>query len=126
MDTPGQPKTKKKRDPEQNKINQRSYRERKKASLDGMERERAQNRRRYHERITRMKASWEYEAFKAKKTAEGMWRYHRLSEEKRNEIRRKNRILNKAWIERMKEEGTYKTYKQPLNARWWEKVAAKK
>ena len=94
--------------------------------MDGMERERAQNRRRYHERITRMKETGEYEAFKAKKTAEGMGRYHRLSEEKRNEIRRKNRILNKAWIERMKEEGTYKAYKQRLNARRREKMAAKR
>ena len=63
--------------------------------MDGVERVRAQNRRRYYER---MKATGEYEVFKAKKTAEGM---RRLSEEKRNEIRRKNRLLNKAWIERI-------------------------
>lgn len=65
--------------------------------MDGVERVRAQNRRRYYERIARMKATGEYEAFKAKKTAEGM---RRLSEEKRNENQRKNRLLNKAWIER--------------------------
>ena len=59
--------------------------------MDGVERVRAQNRRRYYERIARM-------VFKAKKTAEGM---RRLSEEKRNESRRKNRLLNKAWIERI-------------------------
>ena len=59
--------------------------------MDGVERVRAQNRRRYYERIARM-------VFKVKKTAEGM---RRLSEEKRNEIRRKNRLLNKAWIERI-------------------------
>ena len=105
MDTPRQLK-KKKQDPEQNKMNQRSYRERKKASLDGMERVRTQNRQRHHERIARMKASGEYESFKAKKTADGMRRYHRLSEEKRGKIRRKNRVLNKAWIKRIKEEGT--------------------
>ena len=126
MASPGQPKTKKKRDPQQNRINQRCYRERKKAAVDGMEEVRAQNRRRYHERITRMKASGVYEAFKAKKTAEGMRRYHRLSEEKRNEIRCKNRLLNKAWIERMKEEGTFMAYKQRLNARRREKVAQKR
>ena len=70
-----------------------------------MEWERAQNHRHYHERITRMKETGEYEAFKAKKAAEGLQRYHNLPQEKRHEIRRKNRILNKAWIERKKAEG---------------------
>ena len=55
-----------------------------------------------------------------------MRRYYGLSQEKRDEIRRKNRVLNKAWIERMKAEGKYKAYKQKLNVRQREKVAAKK
>ena len=78
MDTPRSSQPRKKRDPEKNKINQKQYRRRCKASWDGMERERAQNRRRYHERITRMKESGEYEAFKAKKAEEGMRRYYNL------------------------------------------------
>ena len=62
--------------------------------MDGIERERALNRRRYHERITRMKESGEYGAFKAQKDAEGLKRYHNLPHEKRDEIRHKNRVLN--------------------------------
>ena len=94
--------------------------------MDVMERKRAQNRRRYHERITRMKETGEYMAFKAKKAAEGLKRYHNLPQEKRDEIRRKNRLLNKAWIERMKAEGKYKAHKQKLNVRRREKVAEKR
>ena len=94
--------------------------------MDGLERERAQNRLRYHERITRMRESGQYEAFKTKKAKEGMRRYYNLPQDKRDEIRRKNRILNKAWIERMKAEGKYKAYKQKLNIRRREKVLQKK
>ena len=123
MDTTRRPK---KRDPERNKVNQKQYRRLLKASIDGIERERAQNRRRYHERITSMKETGEYGVFKAKKAAEGLQRYHNLPQEKRDEIRRKNRILNKAWIERMKAEGKYKAYKQKLNTRRREKVSEKR
>ena len=123
MDTTRRPK---KRDPERNKVNQKQYRRLLKASIDGIERERAQNRQRYHERITSMKETGEYGVFKAKKAAEGLQRYHNLPQEKRDEIRRKNRILNKAWIERMKAEGKYKAYKQKLNTRRREKVSEKR
>ena len=83
--------------------------------MDGVERVRAQNRRRYYERIARMKATGEYEVFKAKKTAEGM---RRLSEEKRNEIRRKNRLLNKAWIERIEGGGDLQGLQTTLERKW--------
>ena len=96
------------------------------ASVDGLERERAKNRRRYHERITRMKVSGEYEAFKAKKAEEGMRRYYNLSQDKRDEVRRKNRVLNRAWIKRKKEEGTYKEYKRQLNVRRRQRVMEKR
>ena len=120
------PPKRKKRDPERNKANQKQYRQRQKASWDGMEREGAKHRQRYRERMVHLKENGEYEAYKAKKSAECMLRYHGLSEEKCSEIRRKNRVLNKAWIERMKTEGTYKAYKQKLDVRRREKVAEKR
>ena len=125
MDTPGlsQPK---KRDPEKNKINQKLYRQRKYAALNGIEDVKALHRRRYHERMARMKANGEYEAFKAKKTKEGMRRYHAMSEEKRNEVRRKNAQMQKNWMQKMKDEGTYEAYKQRLNVRRRELQAEKK
>ena len=126
MDTPRSSPSQRKRDPEKNKLNQKQYRRRVMASLDGLEWERAKNRRRYHERIPRMRESGEYEAFKAKKAEEGMWRYYNLSQEKRDKIRRKNRILNRAWIKRKKEEGTYKEYKRQLNVRRRQKVVEKR
>ena len=85
--------------------------------MDGLEWVRAQNRQRYYERIARLKADGEYEAFKAKKSKEGMRRYHAYSEEKRDEIRRKNRVFNRRWTQRMKDEGTYEAYKERLNER---------
>ena len=118
MDTPGSSQPRKwKRDPEKNKRDQKRYRQRKLASTDGLEWNRAQNRRRYYERMAKLKAEGEYEAFKAKKSKEGMRRYHAYSEEKRDDIRRKNRVFNRRWTERMKEEGTYEAYKQRLNER---------
>ena len=126
MDTPRSNQPRKKRDPERNKVNQKQYRKRLKASMDGLQRERAQNSRRYHERITRMKEPGEYEAFKAKKAVEGMRRYYNLPQDKCDEVRRKNRILNKAWIKRKKEEGTYKDYKRKLNVRRPQKVLEKR
>ena len=118
MDTPGSSQPPKpKRDPEKNKRNQKQYRRRVKASVDGLEQVRAQNRRRYYERMAKLKADGEYEAFKAKKSKEGMRRYHAYSEEKRDEIRRKNRVFNRRWTQRMKDEGTYEEYKERLNSR---------
>ena len=91
-----------------------------------MEQVRAQNRRRYYERMARLKADGEYDTFKAKKSKEGMRRYHAFPEEKRDEIRRKNRVLNRKWTQRMKDEGTYGAYKERLNQRRRELVRQKK
>ena len=77
----------------------------------------ALQRRRYHERMARMRANGEYEAFKAKKIQEGMRRYHAMSEEQRNEVKRKNAQCQRNWTQKMKEEGTYEAYKQGLNVR---------
>ena len=119
MDTPtsSQPPKKMKRDPEKNKLHQKQYRQRKLASVDGLEWNRAQNRRRYHERMAKLKADGEYDTFKAQKSKEGMRRYHAYSEEKRDDIRRKNRVFNRRWTQRMKDEGTYEAYKKRLNER---------
>ena len=118
MDTPGSSQPRKwKRDPEKNKRHQKQYRRRVKASVDGLEQVRALNRRRYYERMAKLKADGEYEAFKAKKSKEGMRRYHAYSEEKRDEIRSENRVFNRRWTQRMKDEGTYEAYKERLNAR---------
>ena len=84
------------------------------------------HRRRYHERMARMRANGEYEAFKAKKTEEGMRRYHGMTEEQRAEVKRKNNQCQKNWIQRMKKEGTYEAYKQRLNMRRREIAAEKK
>ena len=127
MDTPGsrQP-PRKKRDPEKNKVQQKQYRQRLYAAVNGIEDVKALHRRRYHERMARMKASGEYEAFKAKKTEEGMRRYHGMTEEQRAEVKRKNNQCQKNWIQRMKKEGTYEAYKQRLNARRREMAAEKR
>ena len=117
---------KSKKDPVKNKLHQKQYRRRLKASVDGMEWVRAQNRQRYYERMARLKADGEYEAFKAKKSKKGMRRYHAYSEEKRDEIRRKNPVFNRRWTQRMKDEGTYEAYKERLNKRRRELVRQKK
>ena len=117
---------KKKRDPKKNKEQQKLYRQRKYASLNGIEDVKAMHRRRYHERMARMKASGEYEAFKAKKTQEGMRRYHGMSEEQRSEVKRKNAQCQRNWMQKMKDKGTYEAYKQRLNARRREIAAEKK
>ena len=111
MDTPGLSQPKKKRDPEKNKINQKLYRQRQYAAFNGVEEVKALHRRRYHERMVRMKASGEYEAFKAKKAKDGLRRYHALSEEKRSEVRRKNAQMQKNWMQKMKDQGAYEAYK---------------
>ena len=115
MDTPRS--SRKKRDPETNKWHQKLYRQRQYASVNGIEKVKALHRRRYHERMARMKANGEYEAFKAKKTQEGMRRYRAMSEEQRSEVKRKNAQCQKNWMQKMKEEGTYEAYKHRLNVR---------
>ena len=118
MDTPGsrQP-PRKKRDPEKNKQQQKAYRERLYAKVNGIEDVKALHRRRYHERMARMKANGEYEAFKAKKTQEGMRRYYGMTEEQRAEVKRKNNQCQRNWRQKMKDEGTYKDYLQRINAK---------
>ena len=118
MDTPGsrQP-PRKKRDPEKNKVQQKQYRQRLYAAVNGIEDVKALHRRRYHERMARMKANGEYEAFKAKKTEEGMRRYYAMSEEQRNVVKRKNAQCQKNWVQKMKDKWTYEAYKQRMNAR---------
>ena len=92
MDTPGLSQPKKKQDPEKNKTNQN--RQRQYAALNGIEDVKALHRQRYHERMVRMKATGEYEAFKARKAKDGLRRYHTMSEEKCKEVRRKNLALS--------------------------------
>ena len=124
MDTPRL--NRKKRDPEKNKRNQKAYRERQYASVNGIEAVKAYHRQRYHERMARMKANGEYEAFRAKKAQEGLKRYHSISEDQRRELRRKNALQQKKWAQSMKDKGTYEAYKQRLNARRREITAMKR
>ena len=128
MDTLGsrQPPKRKKRDPEKNKKQQKAYRERLYAKVNGIEDVKALHRRRYHERMARMKANGEYEAFKAKKTQEGMRRYYGMTEEQRAEVKRKNNQCQKNWRQKMKDEGTYKAYQQRINAKRREQAAEKR
>ena len=127
MDSPGsrQP-PRKKRDPEKNKQQQKRYRQRQYAAVNGIEDVKAIHRQRYHERMARMKANGEYEAFKAKKTQEGIRRYHDMSEEQRNEVKRKNNQCQKNWMQKMKDKGTFEAYRQRLNARRREIAIEKK
>ena len=115
MDTPRS--SRKKRDPEVNKLHQKLYRQRQYASVNGIEKVKALHRRRYHERMARMKANGEYEAFKAKKTQEGMRRYYGMTEERRSEVKRRNAQAQKNWVQKMKEEGTFEAYKERVNVR---------
>ena len=128
MDTPGsrQPPKKTKRDPEKNKVQQKRYRQRLYAAVNGIEDVKAIHRRRYHERMARMKANGEYEAFKAKKTLEGMRRYHGMTEEQRAEVKRKNNQCQKNWRQKMKDQGTLEAYRQRINAQRREQAAEKK
>ena len=66
-----------------------------------MEEVRARNWQRYYERSNRLKASGEYEAFKKFEATQGKQRYHNMSVEQQQEVKRKNLILQKAWRERM-------------------------
>ena len=115
MDTPAS--RRKKRDPEKNKIQQKLYRQRQYAAVNGIEKVKALNRQRYQERMARMKANGDYEAFKKKKVEYGMKRYYAMPEEKRNEVKKKNAQAQKNWMAKMKEAGTYEAYKQRLNER---------
>ena len=126
MDTPGLRQRRTKRDPEKIKQQQKRYRQRLYAAVNGVEDVKAIHRRRYHERMARMKANGEYEAFKAKKTREGMRRYHRMTEEQRTEVKRKNAQCQHNWMQRMKDQGTYEAYKERLNKRRREITAEKK
>ena len=85
--------------------------------MDGIEQVRARNRQRYYGRIDRLKATGQYEAFKQHKCTEGKRPYRSMSAERRNEVRRKNLVLQKAWRDKMIREGTYEAYRQRLNAR---------
>ena len=126
MDTPGSRQPRTKRDPEKNKQHQKRYRQRQYAAVNRIEDVKAVHRRRYHERMARMRANGEYEAFKAKKTEEGLRRYHAMTEEQRNVVKRKNAQCQKNWVQKMKDQGTYEAYKQRLNARRREIALEKK
>ena len=126
MDTPGSRQRRTKRDPEKNKVQQKRYRQRLYAAVNGIEDVKAIHRRRYHERMARMKANGEYEAFKAKKTLEGMRRYHGMTEEQRAEVKRKNNQCQKNWMQKMKDQGTFEAYRQRVNAQRREQAAEKK
>ena len=127
MDTPeSRQPPRKKRDPEKTKQKQKQYRQRLYAAPNGIEEVKAMHRRRYHERMARMRANGEYEAFKAKKTEEGMRRYHSMNEEQRAEVKRKNARCQRNWMQKMKDQGLYEAYKQRLNRRRREIAAEKK
>ena len=129
MDTPRShqlPKPRKKRDPDKNKIQQKAYRQRLYAKPNGIEDVKAMHRRRYHERMARLKANGEYETFKAKKTEEGMRRYYGMTEEKRAEVKRKNSQCQRNWRQKMKDEGTYEAYLQRTNAKRRKQAAEKR
>ena len=128
MDIPGsrRPPRRKKRDPEKNKKQQKAYRERLYAKVNGIEDVKALHRRRYHERMARMKANGEYEAFKAKKTQEGMRRYYGMTEEQRTVVKRKNNQCQKNWRQKMKDQGTYEAYLQRINAKRRKQAAEKR
>ena len=120
------PKPRKKRDPERNKMQQKAYRLRLYAKPNGIEDVKALHRRRYHERMARLKANGEYKAFKAKKTQEGMRRYYGMTVEQREVVKRKNAQCQKNWRQKMKEQGTYEAYRQRTNAHRREVAAQKR
>lgn len=76
--------------------------------------------------MARLKATGQYVAFKKHKSREGIRRYHAMPAEQREEVKRKNLILQKAWRESMTREGTYEEYRQRLNARRREQLAENK
>ena len=126
MDTLRSRQRRTKRDPEKSKLSQKLYRQRLYAAVNGVEDVKAIHRRRYHERMARMKANGEYEAFKAKKTQEGIRRYHGMTEEQRAEVKRKNNQCQKNWRQKMKDQGTLEAYRQRVNAHRRELAAEKR
>ena len=88
---------------------QKQYRERKKAAVDGVEEVRARNRQRYYERIARLKATGQYEALIKHKSRERVRHYHTMLAELREEVKRKNLLLQKTWRERMIQGGPMKS-----------------
>ena len=126
MDTPGSHQPRKKRDPEKNKKQQKAYRQRLYAAVDGVEYVKAIHRRRYHDRMARLKANGEYEAFKAKKSEEGMRRYYGMTEEQRAETKRKNNQCQKNWMQKMRDQGTFAAYRQRVNMQRREQAAEKR
>ena len=91
-----------------------------------MEEVRASNRQRYDARMAHLKATGQYEAFKTKKSKEGVRRYHAMPAEKREELKRKNLLLQNAWRERMIRERTYEEYRRRLNVRRRQQMEEKK
>ena len=77
------------------RVRQHRYWARQKAAVDGHDKVKALNRQRYRARIERMKASGQYEAFKAKKAVEGLKRYRDMTEEAREERKRKNLLCQR-------------------------------
>ena len=126
MDTPGSHQPRTKRDPEKNKKQQKAYRQRLYAAVDGVEYVKAIHRRRYHDRMARLKANGEYDAFKAKKSEEGMRRYYGMTEEQRAETKRKNNQCQKNWMQKMRDQGTFAAYRQRVNAQRREQAAEKR
>ena len=99
---------------------------RQKAAVDGLDKCKALNRQRYRLLMERLKASGQYETFKAKKTVEGFKRYRDMTKEAREERKRKNLLCQKNWRDKMKVEGTYEEYQARLNAHRRAQVAAKR
>ena len=126
MDMPRSRQPRTKRDPEKNKQQQKHYRQRLYTAVDGIEHVKAIHRQRYHARMARMKANGEYEAFKAKKTEEGIRRYRGMTEEQRAEVKRKNNQCQKNWMQKMRDEGTFEAYRQRVNRQRREQAAEKK
>ena len=105
---------------------QKRYQAREKAAVDGLDKVKALNRQRYRLLTERLKASGQYETFKAKKTVEGLKRYREMTKEAREKRKRKNLLCQKNWRDKMKVEGTYKEYQARLNAHRRAQVAAKR
>ena len=81
------------------------------------ERLKALNRQRYQARIKRLKTSGKYDTYKAKKAVKGLKRYWDMTEEAREERKRKHLLCQKNWKAKKIAEGTYEEYRAQLNAR---------
>ena len=125
MDTPGKGKKKKGRNRNKLLQRQRRYRQRKQAAVGGIEEVRARYCQRYYVQIAHLKAAGQYEAFKTKTSKKGVRRYHTTPAEKREELKRRILMLQKAWRERMIREGAYEEFRGRLNARRRHQMAEK-